>query len=518
MLNSSFTSAKRLQFFAAQLESFFSTREKNRDLVTPFVVDLSKALQVDGSNHHKKIRAYHLPAYISRLTKAALQLSIVSRLLKVKNFIDVIRDCDIDCYGVDQSRLWLPEGKLSRSDIDKHLSPSINRLLNNTYEKNKSRITVFLDPSFQSKAGVSNESKLEYLIDGFDLFLVGAFTFKYRLFTSIYQSIKARRRYALGLFERVLITLATMGSLYISEKSNRTYLVCLTSNSLYLEIFRLVIVSRKENQVLEVLHGIPTPSFDSYFNGILKALEGIDGGKFLISSSLPSPFDFPFLSKDISERSWAPASNSAINADLHRIAQEFNEIRKTNFDLSLNDAVASKIVESVTNKSSTESSLLVAFFGGTNIDGDFWSSTEFACELAVLKLIDRQAGLLKRNVTIIYSKHPKNDPMKVEVILKNCKFIEVESARLLYFIADGGVSLYSTALFDAAALGVKVLSLVPHRYELFHPEIASRVRTPADLTQDLISVEIAGLLAIKTDSSVSRIDLARGRLREFSDW
>ena len=241
---------------------------------------------------------------------------------------------------------------------------------------------------------------------------------------------------------------------------------------------RSIILANPKNHVVEIQHGITNPISDPYLKSFGPALERFKGGRFDIHPLLPKPFcqsatDSPRLGFT------DQPSNTGIFKALHRL--EADGIIPLDQISRHPSQVVDRIWQHAAPFCSGEK-LIFAILGGTGLEDNYYLGNAFPVEMHLVEQARRRFQVQGVDVQYLYLPHPANRPL-AQLRFADGQDIEIsEQSQISYFFADYALSLYSSAIFEAATFGVRAFAPLPENMGSFHPDMIRQLCIPNQLT------------------------------------
>ena len=283
-------------------------------------------------------------------------------------------------------------------------------------------------------------------------------------------------------FSRVKATVAlclfVMGCDVLLRKASEIRMLCLTSNSIFLELLRSMVLERQGGDVIEILHGMPTPSFDEYLIDLGRVSANWRGTPIQLYPLLPAPLCRPKVK--LEGICWNDtASNTGMLKALNFICDK---------ELSPKELRSYEFLERLSQKICFLQRLFLrdgdpvfSIFGGRDHDDDYYAGQTFQVELEVASLVQDALRQRYREPSIIYLPHPSNRPLK-HLFLPSGEEIHVFGfSQLAYFVTDFGFSLYSSSMFEASFLGAHCFTPLLDDNSLFDRQLMSHVYNTKNL-------------------------------------
>ena len=276
----------------------------------------------------------------------------------------------------------------------------------------------------------------------------------------------------------VALSLFMNGALHLFHHTRRVRFLTLTSNSLFLEVLRSIILANPKNHVVEIQHGITNPISDPYLKSFGPALERFKGGRFDIHPLLPKPFcqaatDSPRF------RFTDQPSNTGIFKALHRLGANGTAPLDQLFRHS------SQVVDRIWQHAAPfcqDGKPIFAILGGTGLGDNYYLGDTFTVEINLVEQVRRRFQTQGVDVQYLYLPHPANRPL-TQLRFADGQNIEIsERSQISYFFADYALSLISSSIFEATTFGVRTFAPLPENTGLFYPDMIRQLCIPNQLT------------------------------------
>lgn len=248
---------------------------------------------------------------------------------------------------------------------------------------------------------------------------------------------------------RVIEALSFIAYSSVINKFPKHLTILLTSNSFFVELLRAYILQNaKSGRIIELLHGIIADPTEKWFFNLLSDQESYGQKKHTLIPQVP---DLPELS--IIKKRYFEENDVSINTYMNAFLYKNKKLYRSYEDMAHHYCNQLKLCPN-------KKDLILTFYGGTSIQGNFFNSSAFHIESKILmKSLDY---FLNKNldIKIIYVPHPSNKtlPKNVEDMFKNLKVQTLEQSIFTYLITDYCVSNISSCLFELNWLGAKCFS------------------------------------------------------------
>jgi len=221
-----------------------------------------------------------------------------------------------------------------------------------------------------------------------------------------------------------------------------------TSDSFATEILRMCLIQNDRCvAICEILHGVPTTDFEHYVATLLHL--GTEYGAGEKHYFIPQIPDLPM--HEIFKSQTKSHSTTSINAYLNRYLIEHQSA-----NLKLTDFLESEYNAIFSGSLPIANTLIISFTGGILNDQRYFRSEPFRIECIIMLLVKDILNSIQQPFVIIYTPHPAH----TESAFFQCPFFSDEQiivyrdTILTWFISDMCISLFSSALFEAAYFGV----------------------------------------------------------------
>ena len=237
-----------------------------------------------------------------------------------------------------------------------------------------------------------------------------------------------------------------------------------TSNNYLTEILRVNLLSSSNCDFLvEMVHGVPSKEVNDYLKAMLCVEVNKNKYKFVSDKQKFIPLiPKPDLPTEMHNRLLA-SNDLAVNIYFNRFVD-----RLTNEHCTLQDKIR-ELTDVIGASSKKPKPMIIAFLGGTNFSGDFFSSEMFRLEQEIIERLLRSLEGLLSSYVLLYSAHPAHEITRFseQDIFSSEHLYFTDHTITAWFVSHGAISLYSSALFEMAYLGVETYSPIIPRDNLF---------------------------------------------------
>lgn len=276
----------------------------------------------------------------------------------------------------------------------------------------------------------------------------------------------------------VALSLFMNGSLHLFHHTRRVRFLTLTSNSLFLEVLRSIILANPKNHVVEIQHGISNPIEDPYLRSFGPALDSFKGGRFDIHPLLPKPFCHPATQSPRFKFTDQP-SNTGIFKALHRLGADGTA------PLDQLSRHSPQVLDRIWQHAAPyckDGKPIFAILGGTGLGDNYYLEDAFTVEIYLAEQVRRRFQAQGVHMQYLYLPHPANCPL-TQLRFSDGKHIEIsERSQISYFFADYALSILSTSVFEATAFGVQTFAPLPENTGLFYPDMVRQLCIPNQIT------------------------------------
>jgi hypothetical protein len=290
-----------------------------------------------------------------------------------------------------------------------------------------------------------------------------------RALVSQRSALRAEWRQGRQRFRNALVgLLLTVGyqRLFAGIASPQAYFF--TSNSFASEVLRVTLLRTAQcEKVCELLHGIPTEEFEEYLESVLVFAD--DRRKHTFVPQLPA---FPAYGVVAAALDGEP--NFAVNMAVNRY---FSDHRS-----SLRDVARwiERECAPLTARNAAAGVSVLTVIGATGTERDYLSSRAFQAELTILRRAVTVLADADRPFVVCYAPHPAHTAAMFESIpfFKENRVAICMDTVLMWLVSDACIGLYSSALFEAAYLGISVFTPLRCDDGLFRQAVLDRVSHP----------------------------------------
>ena len=506
-----------LIFTFQQLKVLLSQRDDNGAIIERFISNLAIATRkMEARTAEYKIDE-HSASIRSKRRRFGLFSDIYYHWQQARKvMIKTSLDRPVRIFGIDPTRLELVEGNLQKQIVT-HMSKLFPRLNKWSNSGDTCEVIMFdpkLDFGYRSVSALSDTPIMSPLATIFltlqspksILSWPAAFRCGWTHLGPVYSSASRR------IVSVLLLSLFLVGiQILIKRSSGKLALLCLTSNSVFLEALRARILADPCGEVDEIQHGIASPQFDPYFLSYKIALSSGLHGKFWIYPLLASPFCLSPVSSPQFYISDKP-SNTGIYRSLIKLMSDTGSRPISQLGTE-SIPTLTKALKRNFSKLAENGDVIFAIFGGTDLGKNFYFGSAFQSEMSLAQVIyDRLS--VKAHVQPVYLPHPANPP------LSNIKFANgtplqiFKHSQQIYFCADYAFSLYSSTIFEANAFGALSFCSMPSDTGVLHGSMLDELICPKGVSRKELDSAIAQFAELPSPSRdlVTKID---ERLRRF---
>lgn len=506
-----------LAFTYSQLRVLLGQRDESGKSLEAFIAELASATttMTSGAPRITRAEARALRTQRRNLGKLADLLHHwrqARKALRITSGKSALR-----IYGIDPKRLDLVAGDLP-GQIAAHLSGAVPGLAEWTGPDDGAARILF-DPKLTPRhRSVSDLTELPVLSPFAVMFLAlqrptsllrwpSTFVQGWRQFGPAHGSLRRR------IVSLVLLSMFLTGAhVLLRRAGGQVSMLCLTANSVFLEALRARVLAEPGGAATEVQHGIASPQFDPYFLSYRYALAGRDHGHLTIYPLLAPPFCLPAETTPrftLSDQS----SNSGIFRALVRVLAETGDRTCR----PLNDSDIPALTEALAASTAPfcwDDTPVLAIFGGTDLGSDFYTGDAFRSEMALAQVL---YGMLKEKgaVQLVYLPHPTNPPLLSITLPDGTPMPIFGESQQMYFCADYALSLYSSAIFEAGAMGAHAFSAMVPDTGVLHDGMLQAIFTPQDLTPGAITDCLSDIAARPCPGASDHKAKIAARLRRF---
>lgn len=252
----------------------------------------------------------------------------------------------------------------------------------------------------------------------------------------------------------------------------------LTSNSVFLEALRSMVLAQKGGDVVEIQHGVASPIFDPYLSGFGPAIDTIDRGHFTLHPLLGPPFCLPPEQAPRFHFTDQP-SNTGIFKALHRLGPDGTPPLP---NLARQKATVLERIWQHAAPYCQADRPVFAILGGTDLGDNFYTGRAFGVEMHLVQAARQRFVAAGQDVQFLYLPHPANPPLAA-LHFEDGEQIEISSrSQISYFFADYALSLYSSSIFEAAYFGAQAFAPLPAGMGFFHADMLRQLHIPDQVT------------------------------------
>lgn len=289
------------------------------------------------------------------------------------------------------------------------------------------------------------------------LFITFIFTLDYSFIKNFLYLISRKHGEGLNHFKRIKVALCSTIILFVYKKIIKDNFHVMsyyfTSNSFATEILRCYLMQHATcYSICEILHGVPTLEFNNYIHSLIKL-----GDKYHLKNKLFFISQIPRLPKyGIFKDHINFPEEIAINTYLNNYIMGMK-----NSNGILNDIIEEEC-DLYFKQKFPKDALIITFIGGTvaTTDEKFISTETFSIEKFMINHIKKILTCRNIPFILIYAPHPCHHWNEIS----QCDFFAKEQIILYrktifsWLISDICISLYSSALFEAAFFGAKTFT------------------------------------------------------------
>lgn len=509
-------------FALRQLAVLSDTRAENGEVLGEFIVALASLTQYEPTTK-VNYSDFAAASNVKTAKKSKWQffrylrfhLGVATRALSSAR-----REETLTIYAIDPNRLDIQPSQSLESALSVHTASDLSVLSAWFHEDNDPKTILAFDPKtapdYRSISDVISEPAmspiaimfLTFLRPTCLLWLPRIYWEGQKILGPSYNTFRKR------FVSLLLISVFLLGVTVLARGSGRNLrMLCMTSNSVFLEALRALILAKPTGYVVEIQHGIASPQFDPYFLSYKPALAESGHGKLDIIPLLAPPFcATPTIGKGFALL--ATPSNTGILRALNRLRkpatsndQKSSRLDDINF---LADAVTG-----VASPYCRNGVPVVTIYGGTDLGNDFYAGDAFKSEMAIIGKI--RQGFSARNMSplYLYSPHPTNRPISRISFADGGTIAIFKQSQLSYFFADYAFALYSSSIFEAASLGAYSYSPMAPKTGIFHSFMLETINTPKKLTRQGLDASIDEFVAIDPLEASNHAGKIEGRISKF---
>jgi hypothetical protein len=506
-------------FTFRQLRVLLDTRNTGESVLNDFISTLSNVTSSGASPNIVRRATSQLSVAESGTEK--LRDQVLYHWRQAKLALEETKDGNaLRFYGIDPVRLELNENYDIEDQFAAHLSGSNQNLAKWMSATPSGKNLLLFDPKFKlDYRSIARFTELPVLsplsVMALVLFrpsvllrLPNIFIQGWGTIGSAYDSVRLR------VVSVLLLSLFLAGlEIILRRGGNNADLLSLTANSVFLETLRARILSMPDGSVTEIQHGIATPQFDPYFLSYSTALGCGAHGQFDIHPLLAPPFCLAREEKTGFLISDQP-SNTGINRALVRVLSQSDKHPQGPISLA-QLPVLTAAIEAATSPFYNGQRLVFAILGGTDLGDDYYSGAAFRAELSLVEDLRTRLAVSGITPSFVYLPHPTN-PVLESIAFADGEVIPIyNQSQLIYFCADYAFTMYSSAIFEAKALGAVAFSaMVPH-LGILHPAMLSEIVTPKAMTEHSIAEAVNQLVESQVERYSSPREKIKQRLQRF---
>ncbi len=411
-------------------------------------------------NYKKKLK------HNNKFSNIVNQLKEVFKLIKLYNST---KFQNLKIVGFNHERMFFNKESSMIDNIKGHCNQNIDILKEWFKEDDKNKCQViFFQAKFSLFLSNNLSSNNHIMINPFTIILFNIFTFSFKnffnfkLFRELFHLYNKDHNLYKSLISPFFITVFIISYLKFIEKFKKVDLLLLTANSVFIEILRILTVSSKENEIIEIMHGMTSPIFHKYLISFEQELNHYNGGKLIFISMISEPFcPDPIILKKISFLK--QHSNLGVYKALNKILSE-------NYNIAKVVNLKNKILGSLPNKIKS-SDHICGIIGGYNLEmgfeGDHYNSQLFKLEIMIAEEIKLLFKKNNKKIDFLYFPHPHNEPIKEIKFTDNTKIEVYEDTQIAYFFLDSAISYLSTSMFEASFYGADIITPLPKNDGMF---------------------------------------------------
>ena len=504
-------------FTIKQMKALMLSRKVNEVTLLNFIDHINNIIKNTRKPNFEKCKTkikeknYHL----KKISSIIYHLKISFETLKL-----VKKNSKIAFYGIDPNRLDIKKNVDFQDNIFAHTAINSPELKNWFNKKNGDWVEIAFDPkivfsykSFSEKFNIPVITPLSVIIITilrfWEINILNAFKILKSLFKNVspnYPSYKEK------LISTLLIWSFLLGLFILFKRAQKIRMLCLTSNSTFLEILRSFIISTPNGVAIEILHGINTPTFDDYYLSYKKALLKKNKLSFILIPMLADPFKIRSEKKGGFMISKIP-SNTGIFKVLKNLIQDYVSITKP---LSLADtSLLTEVIFKKLGSYGQSVNPIFTIYGGTDLENDYYNSKSFNIEFELLEKLRNQLAKTEIFPEFIYFPHPKNEPLKSLRFSDGKNLTILYETQLSYFYADYAFGLYSSAIFESAAFGAKVFSPITPESNLMHQDMLNYITHPKNKSMKSLKESIAIFCKVRKNKTYIHKDKIKSRIESY---
>ena len=508
-------------FASVQLKSLMKTRSINGSVLRAFVDNLEKITSHPatpnfsrseiGSNNSSKLNNMQR----SRLTSIWHHVKMARKAIE-----QVKKGSKVAFYGIDPKRLDVTKTVSLRQSLHAHTAKSCPQTEDWFGPKIGEWCEVVFDPkSALSYKSVSDKTDLAVL-SPFAMILIAVLRFwrlaplrSIRTLFTLWRDLAPQYRPLKSKLAAVLLIWGfLLGAAALLCSAEKVKILCLTSNSTFLEALRALILGIPGGQAIEVLHGINSPIFDPYFLSYKKVLSNNQRGTFVMVPMLAAPFALPPESSGGVKVAATPSNTGILRALKREIATQTITPRQ----LRVSDA--DNIVDAILLEMKPhclDGRAMFAILGGTDLDTDYYAGKAFKSEFGLLEMLRSQ--LAKKSIIpqFVYFQHPTNPPLDRLQFADSTEISLSSQTQLGYFCADYCLGLYSTSIFESAAFGAHVFSPLTQDTEMIYPQMLEAIVVPETPTQQSLDAAVMRFGKLEAPLAADQRTKIKGRVMRY---
>ena len=441
-------------------------------------MDFSDNLNIRSKNKHKK-KVFILQSLFNNLFKI---IRLLRKFEKQRKIIKQPKDVSPLVLGVASNRLNFSGIDLLVS-IENSLTCLDSSKMNPVQDIFKSKKTFYVfDPIPFSPLWKNNDNSKFLIFDMaflFYLFVINGLSSIYKLgkknyiYFFIHFLYKYSRNDSIYIEKRQKVFVRSVfltAIKIVSEPLRKVDSILITSNSNIIEILRADLISNSNvTSVVELLHGVlmePTIQYFKTLYNIEKKGHKTIKQKFVFQiDNLPND---QVLHTDLILK-----DQGSINPYIKLTLQ--NLINKKYYI----EELLSELEIEVKNKPRLYNQT-ITFFGGTNLEGDFYNSDYFRFELKLIQLLKEIISLNSFKTNIFYVPHPANVKFSQSGLseLGKLKIKLINKSILAFLISDKCISLISSCLFEMRWFGGTSFTPMIPSDGMFNKDFLSTIHYP----------------------------------------
>lgn len=481
------TQSDPIAFVFAQLATLQKMRDQNAGCLNSLIAELNQALpKITAPDVTTKAMAEQSaldrPSPISSVK--LIWQNLKRHYVMARQALHAVKkDQEILLFGVELNRLDLRVSRDLGTLVQAHMALGLSSVAG-WFDTPAARLGFYPNKEL-SHAGLQSDITTP-LLSPWAIMIIGLMQlYRTNPFTMIRTFATGLRTlgYAYPSLPRRIVSLVALslfitGALYLFHQTKGVRFLTLTSNSLFLEVLRSIILANPRNHVVEIQHGISNPISDPYLRSFGPALERIKGGRFDVHPLLPNPFCHAATDSPRFRFTDQP-SNTGIFKALHRLGANGTAPLDHLFHHS------SQVVERIWHHAAPfcqDGKLIFAILGGTDLEDDYYLGDAFKVEIALVEQVRRRFQAQGIDVQYLYLPHPANRSLTQLRFADGQNIVISERSQISYFFADYALSLYSSSIFEATAFGVRTFAPLPEHIDLFYPDMIRQLCIPNQLT------------------------------------